>query len=177
MEYWSVDSGGKLLGLLVTGELQAWRADVSAKTTEVPRKYWESREGRGLCMCALNEIEGKRGLPIFQTAELRALLPSRSERQQLQDAERRARREQRARSASATAAAKNTGGAPTKIDWEGMWIEVARILYEERKFAGTRAEFQRRLLDWFATTGRHEPGETIMRKKMKALFDILRPEG
>jgi hypothetical protein len=79
-DMWSLDSDGKLLGLLVKGQLTAWRANDAGKVARVRRGYWKTEEGKGLWTRRLSEIEEMRGLPIFLTADLQKEMPDHFER-------------------------------------------------------------------------------------------------
>jgi len=69
----------------------------------------------------------------------------------------------------------NKGGALVQKDWDAMWIEVVRILMYD-KFPKKAPELRRRLHDWFSETGRKVPGETLMKEKMRALFQMIGAE-
>ena len=69
-ENWSTDSNAKLLGLLVTGQLQAWRADNAGKLIPIERTYWEETKGARLCGAWRPNLEEEPDLPIFATSDL-----------------------------------------------------------------------------------------------------------
>ena len=68
----------------------------------------------------------------------------------------------------------NPGGAPIRYDWDAMWIEVVRIFYTESDPPLVPRALRKRLHDWFSETNRRVPGETMMKKKMKALFEAVK---
>jgi hypothetical protein len=171
-EKWGVDAETKFLGLLVTGQLQAWEADESGSTKPLLKEYWQGA-GRRLCLARINEINGMRGLPVFLKEDLQREMPSHLERRAQQDAERRAQHGEKAGSSTPTIAPKSKGGAPAKYDWDAMWIEAVRIVHAEG-LPENPADLRRKLLQWFVDTKGRAPGETVMKEKMTALYLVMR---
>ncbi len=172
---WSIDARSKLLGLLVTGELRAWRAGSKGEAAPIPPNYWEGSEGQRLCEMRRDQLYSEGGLPVFRIEDLREKLPRLRERQDKLDAEKRARRAQKEGSATAIVAVKNRGGAPVTYDWDAMWIEVVRIVHSEG-YPKNASDFRKRLHQWFVDTNRPDPGETEMKKKFSALYAMKRQE-
>jgi hypothetical protein len=169
---WSLDSDGKLLGLLVKGQLTAWRANDAGKVARVRRGYWKTEEGKGLWTRRLSEIEEMRGLPIFLTADLQKEMPDHFERQARRDAERRQRRGQKQRAASEAVVVQDANASPSaatvaeqinsnndslgrqrgrrsKGGNDDFWIEAARMVYKgEQGGQRTQRQFIDAMMKW-----------------------------
>jgi hypothetical protein len=53
-----------------------------------------------------------------------------------------------------------------------MWIEIIRIVYEERGDL-KRAALTERLFQWFHNSNIQPPGPTSMKQKMAKLFKVI----
>lgn len=182
-ETWPDASGPKLLGYLITGELQAWESDDGCNVKAVSADDWRKEEWRRLCLVSRpNDLSSKDKRPVLKTEDLRKLMPTSGE--MLDDGMKRHRakreaalaavvnREEEAAvaaPASELAMSSNKRGRPTKLDWDAMWIEIIRIVYEERGDL-KRAALTNRLLQWFHNSNIQPPGPTIMKQKMAKLF-------
>lgn len=65
-------------------------------------------------------------------------------------------------------------GAPPRFDWDSFWIEVCRLLYEEG-VPRTQGEFVRQMAAWFETNEKSSPDESTIKKKLKPLWQAIRP--
>jgi hypothetical protein len=184
-ETWPDASGPKLLGYLVTGELQAWESDDGCNVKAVSADDWRKEEWRRLCLARPNDLSSKDKQPVLKTEDLRKLMPTSSE--MLDDAMKRHRAKKEAAlaavanrkeeaavasPASEPAMSSSKRGRPTKLDWDSMWIEIIRIVYEERVYL-ERVALTQRLLQWFHDSNFQPPGTTIMKQKMAKLFKVI----
>jgi hypothetical protein len=65
-------------------------------------------------------------------------------------------------------------GAPTRFDWDGFWIELCRIIHEEG-VPDTQSELVERMGEWFSTNRKSSPDESTIKKKIKPLWQHIRP--
>jgi hypothetical protein len=185
-ETWPVASGPKLLGYLVTGELQAWESDAGCNVTPISADVWRKEEWRRLCLARSNDLSSKDKQPVLKTEDLRKLMPTSSE--MLDDGMKRHRakkeaalaavanrKEESTVAAPASETAMSSGGRPREINWDAMWIEIVRIVYDERidLSRNKRAAFTKRMLQWFENRNLQVPGDSAMKKKMSNLFKAI----
>jgi len=158
---------------LASGEPPAWLVGLNGRRHSVDPDYWNSDE-------ALEAIENGEisNHPQIAGAARIVFKDSDLEGKSLWKWE----REQMAQATKAVGAAtpdqtpiSNPGGAPVQKDWDAMWIEVVRLaLYGN--FPQKPAQLRKHLHDWFSSTGRSVPGETVMKEKVRALFGMMNAE-
>jgi hypothetical protein len=174
---WGDNARVHLLGLLVPGQLQAYLVDEAGSPYPFPKEDWPGA-ARLLRMSTarLNEMWAA---PVFLKSDLDREIPDThpytiAGRRELKLTE-MAKRGEKEGAEQTAVAPKSKGGHPTNYDWDTMWIEIVRIaLYDS--FPEKPAELRKKLHDWFSETGRKIPGDTMMKKKMRALFAILDAE-
>lgn len=66
------------------------------------------------------------------------------------------------------------GGSPGKWDWEGAYIEMARIVALE-DVSPTRPTLNELVLNWFMTTAGDHPSESQIRDKVKRFHEAIWP--
>ena len=175
-EMWSLDSGGKLRGLLITGQLQAWRVDAAGSLDPVPKDYCKKREGVRLCTIRANEVYEMEGLPIFLKSDLQKEMSDHWERQEQRNAERRARRAGE-ETAQGAVAPKGKGGRPTEHDWNAIWVEMSAFIDREGS-PDTYAILVDFILSWFQSKhkNRNPPARSEVHLRAKLLIDRIRNE-
>jgi hypothetical protein len=165
-ETWSSDNRSHLKGLLLAGQLKAWKVNKSGNVELIEKVFWESREGIALFEGSQSEIVNP---PVFLREDLRRGIPSVFERLERRAAEKRAKKSEAALHAGAE---KNKGGRPISLDWDAMWIEIVRMVWFDA-FEEDRKELQKQIKSWFVKSGRAPPTESVLRAKMKDLFDMI----
>jgi hypothetical protein len=153
---WSHDGSGKLLGLLVTGQLQACRADEAGSVVPVQKDYWESKDGARLCTARNSEIYEMRGLPVFLKTDLQREIPDMQERMAKSAAEKRERRQYAGAQATITSqpadlernnTIKSRKGRPPKEGVDGFWIEACRCIIDNER-GKTQKDFTAKMKEW-----------------------------
>jgi hypothetical protein len=135
----------RLRGLLIFGKLKAWSVDHHMNLSECPPDMWKDRRNNHLLTEPDEmrvETEDRNVRIVFLTADLDKVLPT---------AEEQAERHRSPPEVPVTSrhTAKHPGGAPNKYDWEGMLIEAARIMCDQKKPRNIAA-LRKRLREWFA---------------------------
>ncbi|TXN27129.1 hypothetical protein [Methylobacterium sp. WL19] len=75
---------------------------------------------------------------------------------------------------SASAAVeKNRGGRPTKYDWDGAFIEMARIAVLGDD--SSRAALTKAVEDWFMQTSGSSPASSLVREKVQRFHESIWP--
>ena len=71
--------------------------------------------------------------------------------------------------------AADPGGAPSRYDWEGLYISQMVRLHEDG-LPATQGEWVAEVQDWFATTspGREIPDESTIRRRLTPIWRALR---
>ena len=78
-------------------------------------------------------------------------------------------------SKGSSVAAKSSGGAPPKWDWEGAYIQLGRIHILEDDNALSRDVLNKRLENWFMDTTGKCPSDSEIRKKVKRFHETIWP--
>ena len=69
----------------------------------------------------------------------------------------------------------NTGGAPTKWDWEGAIVEMGRIAHHEG-LPKTQAAMVDKIQRWFMVETRKEPGLTGTKERVSRFYKAIWPK-
>jgi hypothetical protein len=67
---------------------------------------------------------------------------------------------------------KNMGGRPEKYDWQTFDLEVMRIANLDG--FSTRDELRRRMIDWITLNWPEQPGDAMLRGKLRKIGDYLK---
>lgn len=70
-------------------------------------------------------------------------------------------------------ATKGGGGRPRKHDWEAVQLELVRLDHEDGIANKTTSDLVRHVQRWCATTGRAEPAESEIKKRIRAVRAAL----
>jgi hypothetical protein len=71
-------------------------------------------------------------------------------------------------------ATRNKGGAPSKWDWEGAHIEMARIVALDDENVD-RTTLNEKVKDWFVSKFDNHPSDSQIRDKVKRFHEALWP--
>ena len=73
------------------------------------------------------------------------------------------------------ALAANRGGRTNKWDWEGAYIEMARLLHMADDPPRNRPELSSLIKDWFVARVGNHPADSLIREKVKRFWDEMTP--
>ncbi len=131
---------------LVAEEFIAFEIETWGDYTPVPARFWSSRSARN----GLEYLEPERPL-IFKVV---ATAPHLVRNEDEPSAPRR------------PPAKRSAGGRPSKYDWEGALIELARLDADSGTSNKTTADLVRHLVEWFTVNSGEHPDEKDIRTRV-----------
>jgi hypothetical protein len=67
----------------------------------------------------------------------------------------------------------NRRGAPSKYDWDDIWVELCAMIFLEG-IPETQAELVQHVAAWLEAQGKRVPDDSTIKKKIKPLWQRLR---
>ena len=67
----------------------------------------------------------------------------------------------------------NRRGAPSKFDWDDIWIELCAMIFLDG-LPATQAELVQHIASWLEEQGKRVPDDSTIKKKIKPLWQKLR---
>ncbi len=67
----------------------------------------------------------------------------------------------------------NKGGRKPKWDWDGAFIEMARLYFVDEDPPKTRSEMNDRIAEWFVKKSGSEPATSLLRGKVKRFWEAF----
>ncbi|MCJ2136377.1 hypothetical protein MKK69_20380 [Methylobacterium sp. J-026] len=150
----------RVLEYLETGKFVAYTVDpTSGDMHGIDRKYWRTVFGKPALHEGLKcyDLEGKTGLPfvIKIPAGMQLNFGAAS------------------REISSGNTWKSKGGRPREHDWDGAFIEMARVAISGQDHSP--AALTRAVTEWFAKTYDREPADSQIREQVARFHDALWP--
>ena len=69
----------------------------------------------------------------------------------------------------------NRRGAPSRYDWDDIWVELCAMIFLEG-LPETQAELVQQIAVWLESQGKRVPDDSTIKKKIRPLWQRLRPQ-
>jgi hypothetical protein len=66
-------------------------------------------------------------------------------------------------------------GAPSKFDWDDIWVELCAMIFLDG-LPATQAELVQHIAGWLEDQGKRVPDDSTIKKKIRPLWQRLRPQ-